>query len=162
MKCTHVKSKMVDYIDNALYPAEYQEVEMHLRYCSECAELWSSIKSFSDDLAEFVVYPDRPYSYSVLRARMASIKPLEEVIAFMPRMHAHSLTGKIAVAVLLVLFMFMAPGPVRGLREVYVAGRRPFTESKEKWSEKYQEQLDREYRMQMAAFHDASSRRPQG
>ena len=153
MNCKITQSKMLDYIDGALYRDECSDIEIHLCGCEHCREFYQEMKAFSDTCAEFVVYPDQPYSFKTLRARMATIRPLDEVVAFFPKMRARGLTGRLATATLLMLFVLLLPTTVRISRESCTATRRPFTEEKAKWEPEYQEELDAQYRQKMAAYY---------
>lgn len=156
MNCTLTQSKMLEYIDGDLYPNARTDFELHLCGCERCREIYREVKDFSDTCAEFVVYPDRPYAFQALRARMATIRPLDEVVAFLPKMRAYGYVGRFATALLLLLFALLLPATFRVSRESYVALRRPFTEEKAKWEPEYQEKLDAEYRKKMAAYYAAA------
>ena len=158
MNCKITQSKMIDYIDDALYPSERSDIEVHLCGCETCREVYREMKTFSDTCAEFVVYPDTPYSFKTLRVRMATTRPLDEVVAFFPKMRSRGLTARLAMALLLLLFVAAVPATMRGSREAYAAARRPFTEEKGKWEPEYQEELDRQYRQQMAAHYSPTKR----
>lgn len=159
MNCKITQSKMLDYIDGALYQSECSDIEIHLCSCERCRDFYREMKNFSDTCAEFVVYPDKPYAFKALRARMATIRPLDEVVAFFPKMRARGLTGRLATAALLLLFVLLLPTTVRVSRESCTVTRRPFAEEKAKWEPEYQEKLDAEYRQQMAAQHHVMPRR---
>ncbi len=148
MNCKITQSKILDYSDNALNQDEMRAFEVHLCGCNECREEYRALKAFSDTCAEFVVYPEKPYSFNVLRARMATIRPLDEVVAFMPKMRSQGLVARFAMTMLLIAFAVALPTATRGTRESYAAAQRPFTEEKEKWHEDYQQELDAQYRRQ--------------
>ncbi len=154
MNCKQFRSKMMDYIDDALYPNDRSDAEIHLCACETCRNTYLEIKTFSDTCAEFVVYPDKPYSFKALQARMATIRPLDEVVAYLPKMRAHGLAGRLATALLLLVFVALLPSTVRTSRETCAQVRRPFVEGRAKWEPEYQQELDDEYRRQMVAFHN--------
>ena len=72
MNCKITQTKMLDYIDGALYQSECSDIEIHLCSCERCREHYREMKNFSDTCAEFVVYPGKPYAFNALRARMAT------------------------------------------------------------------------------------------
>lgn len=148
MKCNHIKSRLIGFIDGDLYPADHREIETHLRYCDSCHQEWLAMKALSDTTSEFIVYQDAPYPYAALRPRMAVISPLEEIMAFFPRMRAQGLAGRLAT-VLSLLFLFSLPFPGRLVRDLTEPARRTLAEEIAKWEEPYQEQLDEEYREQL-------------
>lgn len=160
MNCRITRSKIVDYIDDALYPGERSDIEVHLCGCETCREMYREMKSFSDTCAEFVVYPDKPYSFNALRARMATIRPLDEIVLFLPKMRSHGLTARLATALLLLLFVALLPSTVRASRDTVTAARRPFTEERDKWEPEYQDELDAQYRQQMAAHQNRTHHQP--
>lgn len=150
MNCKITQGKMIEYIDETLYPGERSDFELHLCACENCRETYREMKAFSDTCAEFIVYPEKPYSFNALRARMATIQPLDEVVAYLPKMRAPGLVGRFATALLLLVFVALLPSTVRTSRETCTAIRRPFTEETTKWEPEYQEALDKQYRQKMA------------
>ena len=156
MNCRLTRSKIVDYIDDALYPGDRSDIDVHLCGCEKCRALYREVKSFSDTCAEFIVYPDKPYSFNVLRARMASIRPLDEIVLFLPKMHSQGLTARLATALLLLIFVALLPSTVRASRDTCAAAKRPFNEEKAKWEPEYQDTLDAQYRQQMVMHQNAA------
>ncbi len=149
MNCNIAQSKMIDYCDGDLHREERRTLDEHLSLCADCREAWREMKAFSDTCAEFIVYPETPYPFTALRARMVAIRPLDEIVAFFPKMRAQGLTARLAAAVLLLLFAVALPAVSRGARETVVAAQQPFTEEKTKWHDDFQEELDAQYRQQM-------------
>ena len=149
MKCTHTHSKLIGFIDGDLHPADRNEVEMHLRYCDACHEEYLALKEFTALTTEAVAYPDTAYPYEALRPRMAVITPLDEVMAFFPKLRSRSLIGRMATAFLFLIFALLLPWPVREAKETFDSARRVMNEEIAKWEDEYQHQLDAQYREQI-------------
>lgn len=56
LDCTHCEEHMSDYLENALDAPSRSLVESHLKSCSTCAELLSSMSEVLDWGAHFAVY----------------------------------------------------------------------------------------------------------
>ncbi len=160
MNCRITQGKMLEYIDGTLYPSERSDFELHLCACETCRELYREMKVFSDTCAEFIVYPGKPYSFNTLRARMATVRPLDEIVAYIPKMRAPGLAGRFATALLLLVFVALLPSTARTSRETCTAIRRSFTEETAKWEPEYQEALDKQYRQKMAEHFNPARQHP--
>ncbi len=114
------------------------------------------MKEFTALTTEAVAYPDTAYPYEALRSRMAVITPLDEVMAFFPKLRSHSLIGRMATAFLFLVFALLLPWPAREAKASFNAARRVMTEEVAKWDDDYQHQLDEQYREQVMAHLDAS------
>lgn len=155
MKCHHFEQIIVARMDGDLYPAQAEELDSHLEQCPECRSFLQEMKHFSDTCSEFVVYPESLYPYSDLRARMARIKPLQEVLAYLPHMRATGFLERLAVAVLFLVFTLSLPMPLKSYRDRFGSVKGSFHEAKSKWEESYQEELDEAYRTQLAGQQPA-------
>ncbi len=164
MECRHVRIKLPGYLDGDLLPSERRPLEDHLAECPECRAEWEELRGFTSTLQEFVVCPGPAYSFEALRRRLATIEPLEEVVAFLPRLRVNGLIPRFAVATLLLLLVNGGPFALRNSRQLYTAMKIPFSERHGQIddSEKYLDEMDRAYREQMVLGMDADSVLPPG
>lgn len=146
MDCRYVQSRFTGYTDGDLRPAERRCLEQHMSECPACREELAELRRFVSDCHEFLVHPGPAYSFEAIRARMAAIEPLQEIVAFLPRLRVNGLIPRLAVAMLVVLFVSGTPFSLRNTRQVYTAVKLSFASHAEQWDEKYQQQMDREYR----------------
>lgn len=155
MKCTHIQSKLIGFIDGDLHPADRDDVALHLRYCDACHQAYQALHLFNEAAAECIVYPDTPYPFAALRPRMAAVTPLNEVMAFFPKMRSRSLTGRLATAALLLVFALPLSWPARDAKENFITAKRTMAHASDKWEDEYQEQLDEEYRKEVLGHFNA-------
>ena len=141
MDCRNLQGKFTDYVDGDLRPAEGRMLERHLASCPACRQEYEALKWFLDDCHEFLVAPGPAYSFASLRARMAAVKPLEEVVAFLPRLRVHGAIPRYAVALLFMILVGSTPSTYSSTRTLYASIRSPFAQHKERIDEAYEEYL---------------------
>lgn len=127
MDCRQIQSKLPGYLDGDLFPAEQRLLGAHLERCMECKAAWLECRAFLQTCDEFLVYPEKAYPFSSLKRRMADIEPIEEVIAFLPKLQINGAIPRFAVAVVLLLLTGALPTSLQGTRDAYAAMRSPFT-----------------------------------
>ena len=146
MECRHIRSKFAGYADGDLYPQERRLVERHTADCDECRMELEAMSGFLNDCHEFLVCPEPSYSFERLRARMATVQPLDEVVAFLPKLRVHGAFPRFAVAALFLLFVGSGPLTARGGRQFVSLMKSPFSLRTAQLKEDYLDRLDAEYR----------------
>ncbi len=146
MDCRQIQSRFTGYVDGDLRPAERRSIERHVAACAACREELAALRCFLSDCHEFIVHPGAAYSFEALRARMAAVEPLDEVIAFLPKLKIGGFVPRLAVATAMMLLVSGMPQTLRNSRQVYNAVRLSFAAQTTQWEDKYQDQLDLQYR----------------
>ncbi len=149
MECRMIQSRLTGYLDGDLRPSERRWVDEHLKECPACRDELAEAKRFLQDCHEFLVCPGPAYSFEVLRARMASIEPVQEIIAFLPKLRINAFIPRFAVAMLALLLVGGTPFTLRNSRHVYNNVRLSFEDRAAQWDDTYQDRLDEEYRNRM-------------
>ncbi len=159
MDCRRMQRKFVAYLDGDLSPGARTAAEQHLASCLECREALESLRAFDAECRDALAYPETPYPFAALRARMAEIVPLDEVRAFLPHLKVQGAIPRFAVALMLMMITGGAAGAVRYCHAAYTVARQPFVSRTEQVEDDYQERLDAEYRdtMQRLARHNQPS-----
>lgn len=150
MDCQQVQSRFTAYVDGDLRPAEERWVKQHLERCAACQEELAAMRRFLGDCHEFLVHPGQSYTFEQLRVRMATIEPLEEIIAYLPKLRINNFIPRFAVAMVFMMLVSGAPYTLRNSRHVYDAVRLSFKTQADQWedTDTYQEKMDRQYREQ--------------
>lgn len=146
LECRYIRSKFTGYVDGDLYPAERRMVDSHVAECSACRAELAETRHFLRMCHEFLVCPAPAYSFEALRQRMAAIEPLQEVVAFLPKLRINAAIPRFAVAMLLMLIVGGAPFTLRNTRHLYSMMRSPFAERVDQVDDAYQDRLDEQYR----------------
>ena len=150
MECRHIRSRFTGYVDGDLHPQERRLVEGHTAGCAGCREELAALSGFLNDCHEFVVCPEPSYSFERLRARMATIQPLEEVVAFLPKLRVHGAFPRLVVSALFLLFVGSGPLTARGGQQLMSMVKSPFNLRSDQLEEGYLDRLDAEYRAKVA------------
>ncbi|HPO13631.1 MAG TPA: anti-sigma factor [Candidatus Hydrogenedentes bacterium] len=148
MECRTIQSRFTGYLDGDLRPAERRRVEAHIAECPACQEEFAHAKHFLQDCHEFLVCPGPAYSFETLRTRMAAIEPIQEIVAFLPKLRINAFIPRFAVALLALTLIAGPPYALRNSRQVYSTIKLSFHDHAAQWDDNYQTQLDDEYRSQ--------------
>lgn len=146
MDCRQIQTRFTGYVDGDLRPAERRLVEKHVADCEPCRTELAAMRAFLSDCHEFLVYDGPAYSFESLCARMAAIEPLDEVIAFLPKLRINGFVPRFAVAMTMLMLISGMPQTLRNSRHVYHAVQLSFASQTKQWDDKYQDQLDQQYR----------------
>lgn len=142
--CRHIRSKFTAYLDGDLQNAERETVDAHLRDCVDCQAEFAAFREFLLDCDEFLAAPEPSYTFDGLRARMADIEPLAEVIDFAPKMHVHGAVPRFALSVVLMFLIGGLPGALRHSREVVHQLRSPLVDYQARLDRRIEESLDKD------------------
>jgi anti-sigma factor RsiW len=113
--------------DGDLRPAAEAEVRSHLESCPDCAAEWESQQEFLETVGEALAYTGPAISFDSLRARMAAIEPLEEVLRYqLPKLRIPGAVPRFATAMVLLALLAGVPYAFRHTRQVYIAVQSPF------------------------------------
>lgn len=116
MNCSVVQRKFTALFDGDVPGLERQDVELHILVCAACRAAYREHSDFLKTCDEFVVCPGPPLPFAALRERLADIEPLDEVLAFVPKLRIHSAYGRLALASIMLLFATGMPVSWRGTR----------------------------------------------
>lgn len=147
--CRYMRIKFAGYADGDLRAEERKQVDHHVAHCAACAKELADVIHFLNTCNEFIVCPGPMYSFEQLRLRMATIEPLEELVAFLPKLRINASIPRFAVA---MVFLFLAGGTpftLRSTKVIYSAMRVPFASRVAQMEDDYQDRLDVEYRQQV-------------
>jgi len=139
------------YIDGDLRPAARWEVEEHLRECGPCQHEFDEMRQMLEDCRAVLAGIEPSYTFAALRQRMAYVRPLEEVAAFLPRLRINHAVPRLTVAALFLLLFMASNLPVRQARSMYHAMQRPFNTRVTQFEPEYLDRLDAQYREQFAS-----------
>lgn len=142
MECRRVQGRLADYADGHLYPEQRAAVEAHLGRCLDCRESLAETRAFLAGCREALACPTPAYSFAALRARMAQVRPLDEVIRFVPKLRTGSSLGRVAVAMVLAVLILGAPAALRHARAVFTAAKHPVTDYRARIAQTYDSYLD--------------------
>lgn len=142
--CRHIRSRFTAYLDGDLRNAERETVDVHLRDCADCQADFAAFREFLLNCDEFLAAPPPTYTFDSLRARMADIEPLAEIIDFVPKMHIHGAVPRFALSVMLMVLVGGLPGALRHSREVAQQLRSPIIDHEARLLQRIEETLDRD------------------
>jgi hypothetical protein len=140
------------YFDGDLWPVAKQEVDDHIHSCATCRDEFQAVGDLFSDCQTVFTSVQPTYTFDSLRMRMAQVRTLDEVAAFLPKLRINHTIPRLTVAALFLLLFMLSNVPVRHLRTMYHAMQRPFSARAEQWKPEYQDQLDLQYREQFAAI----------
>lgn len=150
MQCRHVQMKLPAYFDGDLSPAAIGEVDEHIRSCETCRDEFHTVQALFSDCRAVLTSVQPTYTFDSLRLRMAQVRTLDEVVAFLPKLRINHTVPRLTVAALFLLLFVLSDVPVRHFRTMYHAMQRPFNARAEQWKPEYQDQMDIQYREQFA------------
>ena len=125
MNCSAIQSRIADLADGHLSPDGRRRVEEHLSGCAECREARADMQVFLDACHAALSHPGPSYTFADLRARMASIEPLDEVIQFIPKLRADHGFPRFAVAMVVAVLVLGAPSALRHAWAIHGAIKTP-------------------------------------
>lgn len=160
MQCRHVQMKFPAYIDGDMRPGERREVEEHLEECEPCLEELRAVQQLLEECRGILAGATPSYTFEMLRRRMAGVRPLDEVAAFLPRLRINHAVPRLTVAALFLLLFMVGNLPVRQMRTMYHAMQRPFNTRADQCEPEYLDRLDVQYREQFASVDKTDSALP--
>ena len=160
MDCRVVRTRLADLIDGHARPAERRALEAHLGQCPDCREEWSAMRAFLADCDECIVCPGPAYSFDALRVRMATVQPLEEIVAFFPKLRINHAIPRYAVAAVMLVLVCASPSTLLRARQCYSALRTPFQtyaviEKDDNYMDTLMGKMDAQYRREMTQAKSA-------
>lgn len=126
LDCRNIQIKLADHVDGDLSPSTQRVLEAHLQQCPDCEIVWHEYRAFLQNCDEFMVYPEPAYPFAALQRRMADIEPLEEIIAFLPKLQINHMIPRFAVAIIVMLITGTLPATFQGTRQAFTAIRSPY------------------------------------
>ena len=141
MNCRHVHGRIVALIDGDVPPGLRDDMASHFASCPACRAEYGDVADFLAVCREVLTCPGPAYSYAVLRAQMETIRPLDEVRAFLPKLRADTPAPRFAIAACMVAGACMAPLLQRMGVDGYRASRQPFDTRLARIDEAFQEFL---------------------
>ena len=142
MRCQQIRSQFTAYADGDLRPPQRRRIQEHVTSCRACQEEFEGLNYFLNASRDALECPGPLYSFQVLRARMDSIAPLQEVVAFLPKLRVQGPVPQFAVAALLLAITLAAPLLQRTGRQTYAAAKTPFNEQLARIDETYEDYFD--------------------
>ena len=131
MDCRNIRRALPALTDGDLRPAVESEVRGHLKCCPECAAEWELTRELLALGSEALTYEGAPLVFDALRARMATIEPLEEVLRYqLPKLRIPGAVPRFATAMVLLALLAGVPYAFRHTRQVYTAVQSPFEQQK--------------------------------
>lgn len=132
MDCRKIQRALPALADGDLRPAAEGEVRQHLETCPDCEAAWESLREFMALGDEALAYDGPALAFDSLRARMAAIEPLEEVLRYqLPKLNIPGTAPRFATAMILLALLAGVPYAFRHTRQVYVAVQSPFEQQKD-------------------------------
>ncbi|MBI2433604.1 MAG: zf-HC2 domain-containing protein [Candidatus Hydrogenedentes bacterium] len=127
MECRLIRSRLTTLVDGDARPAERAVIEAHLRECPDCADEAAAVRDFLDTCDDLMVCPGVPYSFEFLKTRLEHIEPLQEIIAFLPKLRVRGTVPRYVVTALMLMLVIGTQYTWKGGRHVYTAMKTPFT-----------------------------------
>ena len=151
MDCRHIKSQFSGYLDGDLQPDERYRIQQHVTQCSACQEEYEEVRDFLAMSEDALTYHGPRYTFAELRAKMAAMEPLEELVAFLPSLRVNGAIPRFAVTMVLMLLVCGLTMNLRNTRQVYAAMKSPFKDRVAKLEHTYSEYLDDDSLLQKKA-----------
>jgi len=127
MECRNIRRNLPALLDGDLRPEPARAVRLHLDACPGCAAELLDLQEFLRTSDEALVYQGAPLRFDALRARMAAIEPIDQVVRYqLPKLRIPGAVPRFAVAMLLLAVLAGVPYAFRNTRQVYTAVRTPF------------------------------------
>ena len=127
MECRSIRRTLPALIDGDLRPEPEDVVRRHLNSCPACAAEYAELQDVMGISGDALAYRGDPLSFSALRARMATVEPLEQVLRYqLPKLRIPGAAPRFAVAMLLLAVLAGVPYAFRHTRQVYTSVRTPF------------------------------------
>ena len=127
MECRNIRRSLPALVDGDLRPEPARELQQHLDSCPDCAAELHELQEFLRAGDEALAYSGAPLRFEGIRARMATIAPLDQVVRYqLPKLRIPGAVPRFAVAMLLLAVLAGVPYAFRHTRQVYTAVRTPF------------------------------------
>lgn len=129
MECRQIRRALPALLDGDLRPGPEREVRDHLEVCPDCIAAYAELREFLSASDRALTYGGAPLRFEALRARMATIEPLDQVIRYqLPKLKIPGAVPRFAVAMVLLVVMAGFPYAFRNSRKVYASVRTPFVQ----------------------------------
>ncbi|MCC6143873.1 MAG: zf-HC2 domain-containing protein [Candidatus Hydrogenedentes bacterium] len=116
MECRHIRMNLPAFLDGDLSPDSRWIVEDHLEWCPACAEELADLNDFNAGARLCLECPAPAPEFHTIQTRLHTIDPLEEVVAFLPRLKIRRAVPRLVVA---CFFLFLAGGSQYLLRHAW-------------------------------------------
>lgn len=127
MECRNIRRALPALLDGDLRPDPAREVQQHVDACDACARELESLQAFLAETGRAMAYRGAPLEFEALRARMAAVDPLDELVRFkLPNLRVPGAAPRFVTAMILLAIMAGVPYAFRHTRQVYAAVRCPF------------------------------------
>lgn len=127
MDCRTIRRALPALVDGHLRPVAEAEVRRHLDVCPDCVAEWKSLAALLELSDAAMTYEGAPLDFEKLRARMAAMEPLEEVLRYqLPKLRIPGAVPRFATAMVLLALLAGVPYAFRHTRQVYAAVQSPF------------------------------------
>lgn len=118
MICSAVQRHFTALFDGDMPESSRQDLELHILVCKSCREAYRQHCDFLRTCDEFLVCPGPPHPFERIRERLPDIEPLDEVLAFVPKLRIQSAHGRLALACVMVLMVSGMPWGMRNTRQI--------------------------------------------
>lgn len=139
MDCQRVRTELGEFAAGQLPRARSAAIAEHLCACEACAAAHAEEEALSALARRAFDYTGPAYSFAQLRARMASIEPLQEVLVLLPKLQKIGATPRFAVAMVLLVCFGGFAYATRNARELYTACKQPLLAQRAFIGEKFPE-----------------------
>jgi anti-sigma factor RsiW len=123
MECRYIRMSMPAFLDGDLAPAKRCVVEEHLAECPACATELEALNALFEDACVYLECPEPVPAFAVIRQQLDRVEPIDEVMAFLPRLKIRRAVPRFVVAALLLLFAGGGQYLVRGTWQMISQGR---------------------------------------
>lgn len=132
MECRDICRTLPALMDGDLRPGPEAEVHRHLETCPGCLAEWEALRADMALADAALAYRGVPLSFDGLRARMAAIEPLEEVLRYrLPKLKIPGTAPRFVAAMGLLVLLAGVPYALRHTRQVYTSVKTPFAQQEE-------------------------------
>lgn len=130
MDCQRVRTELGELAAGQTSPARRATLEAHMADCEACRAALAEEEAMRACFVDTVAYRGPVYSYAALRARMAAIEPLQEVLVLLPRLQKIGAVPRFAVAMTLLCCLGGLTYATRNARGLYAVCKEPVMEQR--------------------------------
>lgn len=130
MDCQRVRTELGELVARQVTPSRSAALHVHIAECSACHAALQEEEALRMVSATSLTYNGPVYSYAALRARMASIEPLQEVLVLLPKLQKIGATPRFAVAMVLLVFFGGVTYATRHARGLHAVCKEPIMEQR--------------------------------
>jgi len=100
MNTRRLDTRIIALLDGEALPAERDALAQLMQNDPECAAAHAEWHALTQEWRAALNFPERPYSFAVLKARLREVSALEEVRLFLPRVRLDSPLPRMVLAML--------------------------------------------------------------